>query len=80
MALGHILPVKLLVGTLEPAQGRFVLAVEAIVEIDDGVIGLHVLVRCVLQIPKHKTRCSYESCLLIVESKCDFPMAEAVVT
>lgn len=48
---GHALPVELLVGVLEPAQGRLVLAAQATVEVDDGVVTLHVLVQGVLQIP-----------------------------
>lgn len=46
-----LLPVKLPVGIPKPAEGRLVLAGEPMVEVDEGVVTLHILVQSVLQIP-----------------------------
>lgn len=46
----HVLPVELLVRALQPAEGRLVLAVEAVVEVDKGVVALHILVQRVLEV------------------------------
>lgn len=58
----YALAVKLLVGVLEPAQGWFVLAAEAVVKVDNGIVILHMLVQRVLQIPEgHKTQGSFRT-------------------
>lgn len=53
------LAAELLVGVAQPAQGGLVGAAQPVVEVDHGVVALHVLVQSVLQIPaapSHKQR------------------------
>lgn len=48
---GDSLPVKLSVGVSQPAQRRFVLAGQPVVEVDQGVVALYVLVQSSFKIP-----------------------------
>ena len=48
---GDILPVKLAVSVSYPAEGGLVLAGQSMVEVDEGVVTLHILVQRGLQVP-----------------------------
>lgn len=56
------LAVKLPVGVPEPAEGRLVVAGQAVVQVEQRVVTLHILVQCVLQVPSEEQSCSGLPC------------------